>query len=47
MQTTMKKVEQEREEFARRSGQANEELSRVKRQIEMLPGMIEQELTGV
>jgi len=40
MQTTMRKVEQEREEWVRRSGQAGEEIQRVKRQIEQLPAMV-------
>jgi hypothetical protein len=46
MQTTVRRVEQEREEFARRSGQAGEELQRIKRQVEQLPAMVEQELAG-
>ena len=47
MHTTMRKVEQEKEEFTRRSGQAGEELQRVKRQIEQLPAMVEQELNSL
>ena len=46
MHTTMRKVEQEREEFARRSGQATQELQRVQRQIEQLPAMVEKELNS-
>jgi hypothetical protein len=47
MQSTIRKVEQEREEFARRASQANEEMGRVRKQVEMLPGLIEQELGNV
>jgi hypothetical protein len=47
MQSTIRKVEQEREEFARRAVQTNEEMGRVKKQVEMLPAMIEQELGNV
>jgi hypothetical protein len=44
MQSTIRKVEQEREDFARRSAQASEEMGRVKKQVELLPALIEQEL---
>ena len=44
MQTTIRRVEQEREEFARRSQQAGEEMAKIKKQVEMLPALVEQEL---
>jgi hypothetical protein len=40
MQTTMRKVEHEREEFAKRSAQVNEEALNLRRQVEGLPILI-------
>ena len=47
MQTTMRKVEGEREEFTRRSTHNNEEMQKIKKQIELLPSMVEQELNSM
>ena len=47
MQSTIQRVEQEREEYGRRSGQVAQEMQKVRKQVEMLPAMVEQELGSI
>lgn len=47
MQSTIRRVEQEREEHVRRGSQAAQEVQKMRKQVEMLPTLVEQELNSI